>query len=301
MVSSMYGVSNHHIPYIPDPQAKHLILKYSFSQNISFLLRTINPSLCSHLISSFTEAKRSIFSSVIGRTVSDITWNQCLLPVSLGGLGYGDSTLSSPVSSIASIHSSLDELQHLSDIHLIPQPQNIKKIRRFLSSLQLYNNFINPNPTSDNPHIRVSDLNTMSSSGHLQSALMSKLKQFSVNKFTSQLKQSLSSNFQAIQRRIIHFSSLSGELSSQWLSKCPTSEDFTFTSSQFKILLAKRLSIPTHTYVPGSKCKCKKSLDDDGSHISSSCSVGGSLHNTHNSVLRVIDQAAKSHGLNSTL
>ena len=130
---------------------------------------------------------------------------------------------------------------------------------------------------------------------------MSKLKQFSLSKLTSQIEQSLSSSFQELQRRSTHSSSLSGELSSQWLSKCPTSEDFTFTPSQLKTLLAKRLPTPTHTYAPGSKCKCGKSLDDGGSHTPSSCSVDGSLHNIHNSVLRVTDQAARSHGLNSTL
>ena len=66
----------------------------------------------------------------------------------------------------------------------------------------------------------------------------------------------------------------------------------------------KRLSTPIHTYVLDSKCtgtKCKKSLDDDGSHIPSSCSVGGSLHSTHNSALCATDQAARSSGLNSAL
>ena len=110
---------------------------------------------------------------------------------------------------------------------------------------------------------------------------MSKLKQFSASRYTSELSQSLSSNFQLFQRATTHSSSLVEDLSSQRLSKCPTSEDFTLTTDQLKTLLAWRLSTPTHTYTPGSKCPCGARLGDSGVQTSSSCSKGRSLHTTH--------------------
>ena len=42
---------------IPDSQAKHLILKHSFSQKISFLLRTINPYLTGSFISNLQKSR----------------------------------------------------------------------------------------------------------------------------------------------------------------------------------------------------------------------------------------------------
>ena len=59
--------------------------------------------------------------------------------------------------------------------------------------------------------------------------------------------------------------------------------------------------IPIHTYAPGSKCACGTSLDSSGSHTSSSCSLGRSLHTIHNTVLRVTDQAERNQGLNTVL
>ena len=48
-------------------------------------------------------------------------------------------------------------------------------------------------------------------------------------------------------------------------------------------------------------CPCGSPLGDSGSHTSSYCSKDRSLHVAHNSVLRVIDKAARSQGLSTTL
>ena len=73
------------------------------------------------------------------------------------------------------------------------------------------------------------------------------------------------------------------------------------TSDQLRVLLSKRLMAPLHTFARGSKCRCGESVDESGSHFTSSCSVGSSLHSTHNSALRTVDRAARSHGLSTTL
>ena len=286
------------ITKIPDPQAKHLILKYSFSQKITFLLRTTSPSLNKNLISKFTDLKRKIFTNILGRTISDIAWKQCSLPTSMSGLGYGDSALTSLVANIASIYDSKDELKNLVDIGLIPA-RSLKKYSRCFSSLKTFNEYINPNPTPENPHINsFPGLTSLRDGKSLQSTLMSKLREYSTNKYITDLTQSLPNDQQGLRKKIIHFNSLTGDLSSQWLNKCPTSDDFTFTSDQFRILLARRLLIPVHTFIPGSKCPCGKNLDDAGNHISSFCNKDRSLHTIHNNVLRTIDLAGRNQGLN---
>jgi len=285
---------------LPDPQSKHLILKYSFSQKINFLLRTTSPTLNKSFVSKFSVLKRKIFNSIFGRPVSDVCWRQCSLPTSMGGLGYGNSALTSIVANIASVYDSGEEIVSLLQLKLISD-NSLKKIKRCLSSLQVFNELSNPNPTPSSPHFRkLSDLLPLASSGRLQSSLMSKLRDFSATKFISELSSSTPDPQDLIKKKV-YFSSLSGELSSQWLNKCPTSDDFTLTADQFRVLLFKRLMVPLHTFVRGSKCRCGKSIDESGNHFSSSCNVGSSLHNIHNSVLRTVDKAARSHGLNTTL
>ena len=46
---------------------------------------------------------------------------------------------------------------------------------------------------------------------------------------------------------------------------------------------------------------CGSSLGESGTHTSSSCNQDRSLHTVHSSVLRVVDQAARSQGLSTTL
>ena len=65
--------------------------------------------------------------------------------------------------------------------------------------------------------------------------------------------------------------------------------------------LSRRRMIPVHTFVPGPKCSCGSPLGDSGSDASSACNKDRSLHTTHNTVLRTLDKAARSHGLNTTL
>ena len=59
---------------------------------------------------------------------------------------------------------------------------------------------------------------------------MSKLRDFSTSSLTSDLSKSLPLDPQALRRKLVYLSSLSGDLPSQWTNKCPTSSDFTLTA-----------------------------------------------------------------------
>ena len=287
---------------INDPQAKHLILKYSFSQKITYLLRTINPSYVKHFIHDFTALKRKIFTSIKGHSVDDVTWTQCSLPTSLTGLGYGDCTLTSITANIASTFDSKHEINNLVELGLVDL-NKIKKFPRCFSSLSKFNELTNPNPTPNNPTINTwTELENAKTGKSLQSSLMSKFKQYSIDHYINILTQSLPNDQQTLRKKIVHFRSLlDGDLSSQCFERCPTSDDFTFTPEQFRIILSRRLMIPVHTYTPGTKCPCGKNMDEYGSHISSRCNKDSSLFNIHNSVLRTIDNACRSQGLFSIL
>ena len=70
---------------------------------------------------------------------------------------------------------------------------------------------------------------------------------------------------------------------------------------QFRVLLARRLLTPVHTYTTELKCLCGSNLDDTGNHTSSFCNTDRSLHTAHSTVLRVLDRAARSQGLKAVL
>ena len=113
----------------------------------------------------------------------------------------------------------------------------------------MFNEWFYPNPTPSSPHFkRISDLIPLASSGRLQSALMSKLRDFSLAKFVSELASS-APDPQELTRKKVFFSSLPGDLSSQWANKCPTPDDFTLTSDQFRVLLSKRLMLLSQAQV----------------------------------------------------
>ena len=130
---------------------------------------------------------------------------------------------------------------------------------------------------------------------------VSLLRQLSVSKFTSDLSNSTSTDQKVLRQKTVHSSSLTGDLSSQWLCKCSTVEELTFTPDKLQVLLARRTMVPTHTYTSGSKCPCGKLLGDSGNHTSSFCSKDKSLHVVHSTVLRAVDKAARSEGLSTTL
>jgi hypothetical protein len=80
------------------------------------------------------------------------------------------------------------------------------------------------------------------------------------------------------------------------LSRCPTTEDFTFTTEQFQVSLFSRLMIPVPSFVSGSKCPCKKENDPFGIHLTSRSNKDGSLHRIHDAVLGTISKAGKHFG-----
>ena len=86
------------------------------------------------------------------------------------------------------------------------------------------------------------------------------------------------------------------DLSSQWLSRCPASSEFTLTTEEPQVFLSSRLMTPAPPLAPGTKCPCKEEVDPYGVHLTSTCSRDGSLHSTHSAVLGTTAQAGRHFG-----
>ena len=62
-------------------------------------------------------------------------------------------------------------------------------------------------------------------------------------------------------KRLAWYISISDENSGRFLRARPKSEDFTFTNDAFSAIVCYRLCHKQQSYIIGSKCYCKRSLN----------------------------------------
>jgi len=141
---------------------------------------------------------------------------------------YGHSATTAIVANIASIHASTIELDELIARGVF-QRNRIKKYSQIINSISKNNSFFSPNT----PPILDNDLSSMLSHDgkSLQSTLTLALRNYSTSHYIALLKEVITIDKQLLHKKIAHFNALVRDLSSQWLSRCPTTEDFTFTIS----------------------------------------------------------------------
>ena len=101
-----------------DPQGKHLMLLYCFSNMVNHLLRTIDPSLITDFIKDYDILKRTIFESLIKTKMSDSSWYLACMNLSLGGMGYRDSQMDAAAAYIASVFDCKETLLRIPNVDL---------------------------------------------------------------------------------------------------------------------------------------------------------------------------------------
>ena len=76
------------LPSLHQPHLEFVLLRSCLAlPKIVYILRTTDPSKFWHLLQDFDSATREALSRIIGGAVSDRSWEQAKLPVSMGGLG----------------------------------------------------------------------------------------------------------------------------------------------------------------------------------------------------------------------
>ena len=127
----------------------------------------------------------------------------------MGGLGCGDLSLPSVASSTAPTCESRVELSSLAHLGLASK-KTVEKLDRCRRSLEKLSPLTSPSPAPGSPLTKAwADLtSTLTLSGKsLQSSLMSRLKQFSLGSFSSELAKAFTGQ-QAFRKKAAHFSSL---------------------------------------------------------------------------------------------
>ena len=76
------------LPSLHQPHLEFVLLRSCLAlPKIVYTLRTTDPSLLSHLLQEFDSTTREALSRICGGPVSDLSWEQAKLPISMGGLG----------------------------------------------------------------------------------------------------------------------------------------------------------------------------------------------------------------------
>ena len=76
------------LPSLHQPHLEFVLLRSCLSlPKIVYILRTTDPSLISDLLLEFDSTSREALSCIIGGPLSDLSWQQAKLPISMGGVG----------------------------------------------------------------------------------------------------------------------------------------------------------------------------------------------------------------------
>jgi hypothetical protein len=104
-------------------QVRALFLRLCFSQKITYLLRTINPSLMGDFIHQFDVLRLKILSSIVDSKLDEYSaaWAQSLIPIKSGGLGLGNLRFTSHAAYTASVCSCFPRLKSLFDDTVVDQ------------------------------------------------------------------------------------------------------------------------------------------------------------------------------------
>ena len=261
----------------PDPQVQNLMLRWCFSQKITYLLRSTSPHLMEDFIWKFDVLKQEILASIIQCPIhwlDESLWSQCCLNINDGGLGLQASSDVSHAAYIASIVECSDTL-----LHLFPTILNsdIPMINALHTSLNRSSNIQgrDTNMTMEEVVTMAAELkNTKSTLQNTISDLQSKnTKKLFLEAITDT-------------KRIAWITSITDSTSGRWLEVSPKAKHQVFSSAEFRTALRHRMFLPHQFFIPGSKCNCKRksNLDPLGHHISTGCNKDGSLLNTHDSL-----------------
>ena len=76
------------LPSLHQPHLEFVLLRSCLAlPKIVYILRTTDPSLFPHLLQEFDSTSREALSRILGGPISDLSWQQAKLPISMGDVG----------------------------------------------------------------------------------------------------------------------------------------------------------------------------------------------------------------------
>ena len=278
-------------------QVRMLLFRCSFTQKINHLLRTTPPKYTKELVSEFVTMKKTLLCSILdngwnAETIPENFWRQCCLAICDGGLGLKDTAESAYHAFVASFVESLPTVAKLFP-EMATLQGNSRSEKEFRKSLRHISVNSSPgnSPLTLDAVLNIAD--TKASNETLQGLLGDLVKDAAI--------ELVKNSFGEDTHQLAWFVSITDSNAGKWLDVCPKSAQFEFSNAAFSAALAYRMFLQQPTFIPGSKCNCKKKpeLDPLSHHLATGCAKGGLRNATHNSLIYTMKDLLNCCGIMS--
>ncbi len=323
------------VDYRGTTQSKLLMLRYSFAQKVTHLLRCIPPAISGQFALAFNDLKIELFTKILEVDKSTLTTmhkEQIFTHIRDGGFGVGNAVTTAPAAFAASYVSAMDVLAHTfpnleKDIQvewLISQSGKTQdEVFGQWLDLASIKNLAKENSYFSHCIDALKQLHKLSGKApnlcHLfnrEEVSTSKLQKVLFRPCREKHLQHMMKDW-PLNKDIQRYLSCIGnrEEASAWLEAFPTSE-FELLDPDFRIACILRLGIPFpeivrisaergsknhHKCYPCSKSKSADGVqfDDFGHHFAHGCLCGGGRNRTHNVVRDAAFQMYRELGMSA--
>ena len=276
-------VISEQLPRLEDHMSSYILTRSCLGiSKFNFHLRTIDCSQFPAILTKFDSMMRDNINTIVGSVLSNTSYNQACLPVSLSGLGIKRVTDHKSCAYVASIVSSLPNVLGLIGGGEVVggdgDDDNVRLAARLLTPAVL----------------AVLEADTGEESD-LTALLAGTSNKILARKVDERLHRQLVESFEGDTRNLARIAGLCLPRTGDWLNSLPNRRNGTYLKSSDWSAVAKyRLNVPLFPGTRRNCPSCQHPLDDD--HVVH-CRVGGEASSRHNGLVSIVHKIAQDGGL----
>ena len=276
---------------VDDKQILYLLLVWCYCNKITYWQRNMAPRKIEQMVEKFQQNKREILETIAGSKIDDARFQLALLPLAESGLGLGDSALISHSAFIASSFECFHE-SPIQEQQMITQLDHNESV--------CYNDIL----TSIHKLAEFDDSYTVEKVERLLEDGKTQLQHHLSKVFIRRTRADVMDQF--LGKAKVLLNSFRNDDSGLCLSIAPKTFMHTFSNRQMQStinfrLFMKQENIPPTPY----QCPCtprrRFSMDPEGFHCATGCTLGGFRTAMHNDIVRQVQTICRYAGLQTTL
>ena len=265
-------------------QLQFLLLRWCFSQKVTFWQRTIPPKYMNHaFVKEFDSLKKKILSAILNvDTVDFKTWSLACQNISQGGLGLQHTdhiSHSAYLASLIECSRNVEEFLRIPDL----SESDIPMISEMRNSLDFLNQVADSEDKLSFQGLKAWKKKKSESLQHM------------ISNFTS---ESMSKHIESLfntPEEVAWITSLKDPDAGTWLEIAPKTMAHTMQNTEFEMALALRLHLPQKCIVKNVRCSCSTSRkvvkpDVFGIHFCTGCNKDGVRIQSHDRVRDQLDR-----------
>lgn len=328
---TLKGMAKSILSFEGSKQNKLLMMRFSFAQKITYLLRTIEPDIVRGFAHQFNELKISMLCALLEVKVDNLSPMhklQILTHIRDGGFGLFDAVATASAAYMASVRASWRILREVSseleadiDVHWFDNKGAMKEddvfkqwfemasIRELMTSNKWIRAFIQAIGEVGRLGASKPSLHTF----FTEEEKFKKLQKFLFTPIRKRRLENMRNNWPTEVSRLRYADCVgNGEDASAWLEAFPRGPKLTIQNDDFRIMCIMRLGLafPEILHAAQEKggrfnYKCplcaklgldKANVDNYGRHLAHGCRFGSTQSNTHNAIRDVLEEMHKSDG-----